>query len=74
MKESLTFRISKNLFELPKSIHDSKKIIKKFNPDIVIGTGGYVAGPVLFAAAKLGIPTLIHESNAYPGVTTKNSI
>ena len=70
-ERKLNFQNFKNLFELPKSIHDSKKIIKKFNPDIVIGTGGYVAGPVLFAAAKLGIPTLIHESNAYPGVTTK---
>lgn len=61
----------KNLLELPKSISDSKKIIKDFKPDIAIGTGGYVAGPVLYAAAKLKIPTLIHESNAYPGITTK---
>lgn len=61
----------KNLLELPKSINDSKKIIKDFKPDIVVGTGGYVAGPVLYAAAKLKIPTLIHESNAYPGITTK---
>lgn len=61
----------KNVFELPKSISDSKKIIKKFNPDIVIGTGGYVAGPVLYAAAKMNIPTLVHEANAYPGVTIK---
>ncbi len=50
---------------------DSKKIIKEFKPDICIGTGGYVSGPVLRAAAKLGIPTLIHEQNAYPGVTNK---
>ena len=63
----------KNLLELPKSINDSKKIIKDFKPDIVVGTGGYVAGPVLYAAAKLKIPTLIHESNAYPGITTKNT-
>lgn len=61
----------KNIFELPKSISASKKIIRDFKPDIVIGTGGYVSGPVLYAASKLGIPTLIHESNAYPGVTTK---
>ena len=50
---------------------DSKKIIKEFSPDICIGTGGYVSGPVIRAAAKLGIPTLIHEQNAYPGVTNK---
>lgn len=49
----------------------AKKIIKEFNPDIVIGTGGYVSWPVLSAAAKLKIPTVIHEQNAFPGVTTK---
>lgn len=70
-ERSLNLQNFKNIFELPKSIIDSKKIIKSFKPDIVIGTGGYVAGPVLYAAAKAGIPTLIHESNAYPGVTTR---
>ena len=49
----------------------AKKIIKQFGPDIVVGTGGYVCWPVLRAAAKMGIPTIVHESNAYPGVTTK---
>ncbi len=49
----------------------AKKIIRDFKPDIVIGTGGYVSGPVVRAAAKMGIKTLIHEQNAYPGVTTK---
>ncbi len=47
------------------------KIIRDFRPDIAIGTGGYVCGPVLLKAAKMGIPTLVHESNAFPGVTTK---
>ncbi len=50
---------------------ESKKIIKEFNPDICIGTGGYVSGPVLRTATKLGIPTLIHEQNAFPGITNK---
>ena len=50
---------------------DARKIIEEFKPDICIGTGGYVSGPVLRAAAKLGIPTLIHEQNAYPGITNK---
>jgi len=54
-----------------KSTNDAKKIIKEFKPDICIGTGGYVSGPVLRAAAKLGIPILIHEQNAYPGITNK---
>lgn len=47
------------------------KIIKEFKPDICIGTGGYVSGPVVRAASKLGIPCIIHEQNAYPGVTNK---
>lgn len=51
--------------------HTAKKIIKGFEPDIVIGTGGYVSGPVVLEAAHLGIPTAIHEQNAYPGVTTR---
>lgn len=49
----------------------AKKIINDFKPDLVIGTGGYVSGPILLKASKLGIPTAIHEQNAYPGVTTK---
>lgn len=49
----------------------AKKIIAEFAPDICIGTGGYVSGPVVRAAAKLKIPTIIHEQNAFPGVTTK---
>ncbi len=49
----------------------AKKIIKDFAPDICIGTGGYVSGPVIQAAQKLSIPTLIHEQNAFPGVTNK---
>ena len=50
---------------------DSKKLIKDINPDVVIGTGGYVSGPVLRAAQQLGYKTAIHEQNAFPGVTTK---
>ena len=50
---------------------EAKKIIREFQPDICVGTGGYVSGPVIRAAQKLGIPTVIHEQNAYPGVTTK---
>lgn len=49
----------------------ANEIIKGFSPDIVIGTGGYVSGPVVRQAAKKGIPTAIHEQNAYPGVTTR---
>ncbi len=47
------------------------QIIENFKPDIAIGTGGYAAGPVIRKAARMGIPTAIHEQNAYPGVTNK---
>lgn len=53
------------------SVHAAKKIIKSFKPDVVVGTGGYASWAAVKAAAKLGIPTVIHEQNAYPGVTTK---
>ncbi len=49
----------------------AKEIITGFKPDIAIGTGGYAAGPVIRKAAKMGIPTAIHEQNAYPGVTNR---
>lgn len=50
---------------------EAKKILKDLQPDIVIGTGGYVSGPVLREAARLGFKTAIHEQNAFPGITTK---
>lgn len=50
---------------------ESRKIIEEFKPDICIGTGGYVSGPVLRKAAQMGIPVIIHEQNAFPGITTK---
>lgn len=50
---------------------EAKKIISAFQPDLCIGTGGYVSGPVVRTAAKMGVPCLIHEQNAYPGVTNK---
>lgn len=54
-----------------KATSASKEIIKDFKPDICIGTGGYVSGPVLRAALKLGVPILIHEQNAFPGIANK---
>ena len=53
------------------SVREAKKILKSRKPDVVVGTGGYVSWPTVKAAAKLGIPCLIHEQNAYPGVTTR---
>ena len=68
---SLTPKNIKNLAEIPIAIHAASRIIKKFRPDVVVGTGGYVSGPVLYAASKKNIPTLVHESNAFPGITTR---
>lgn len=66
--------IGHNLHSLKNVIdsgREAKRILKEFRPDAVLGTGGYVCYPVLHEASKLGIPTLIHESNAIPGLTTK---
>jgi UDP-N-acetylglucosamine--N-acetylmuramyl-(pentapeptide) pyrophosphoryl-undecaprenol N-acetylglucosamine transferase len=46
-------------------------LMRKFQPNVVIGTGGYVCGPVLLIASMLGVPTIVHESNSFPGVTTR---
>lgn len=53
------------------SLVEARKIIKEFNPDIVIGTGGYVCGTIMLTAALMKIPTIIHESNAFAGMTNK---
>ncbi len=59
------------LSHLLSSSREAKKIILDFKPDVVVGFGGYVSGPVVRMAAKLGIHTAIHEQNAYPGITNK---
>ncbi len=56
---------------LSKSRRQAAKILDEFQPDLVVGTGGYASYPVVRAAAKRGIPTAVHESNAFPGLTTK---
>ncbi len=58
-------------FKVLSSYFKAKSKIKQFNPDVVIGTGGYASGPLLYAASKQDIPTLIHEQNAFPGITNK---
>ena len=59
------------LRDLAVSLPACRAILRDFRPDVVVGTGGYVCYPVLSQAAKLGIPTAVHESNAEPGLTTK---
>lgn len=54
-----------------KAINKAKKVIKEFKPDVVIGVGGYITAPVLIAAHKLKIKTVIHEQNSVPGVSNK---
>ncbi|WP_071459358.1 undecaprenyldiphospho-muramoylpentapeptide beta-N-acetylglucosaminyltransferase [Bacillus massilinigeriensis] len=70
-KRKLSFENVKTIYRFLKGTVSSRKILKEFRPDIVIGTGGYVCGPVVYAAAKLGIPTVIHEQNSLPGLTNK---
>lgn len=66
--------ITENIRTLVKLVNSRRRaaqIIREFRPDAVIGFGGYVSGPVLSAAASMGIPTAVHEQNAFPGVTNK---
>jgi len=70
-KRKLSFENVKTIKRFFKGVSDSKKMLKEFDADVVIGTGGYVCGPVVYAAAKLGIPTIIHEQNSVPGLTNK---
>ncbi|MFT4974074.1 MAG: UDP-N-acetylglucosamine--N-acetylmuramyl-(pentapeptide) pyrophosphoryl-undecaprenol N-acetylglucosamine transferase, partial [Saprospiraceae bacterium] len=58
-------------FKLVDSLWESKKILKGFMPDVVIGTGGFASGPLLKMASLMGIPTVIQEQNSFPGITNK---
>ena len=71
LSRKLTLRNLKAAYLALTSPGKAKKIIKKFKPDIVIGTGGYVSWPVVKAAAQMGIPTALHESNAVPGMAVR---
>lgn len=71
LKRRLTFSNVKTLFEDMTSVWKAGKILREFKPDVVIGTGGYVCGPILLAAALKHIPTMIQEQNVIPGITNK---
>lgn len=71
IRRSLSLSNIKTLYYILTAPAKAKKLIKDFKPDIVIGTGGYVCWPVVKAAADMGIPTALHESNAVPGVAVK---
>ena len=67
----LSFKNITFLIKLFKSLRKSKKIVKKFKPDVVVGVGGYASGALVYVATKRGIPGLIQEQNSYPGITNK---
>ena len=69
-QRKLTLKNIKVAYLAMTSVREAGKILREFLPDVVIGTGGYVSWPVLRAASKMKIPTLIHEQNAQPGLTT----
>lgn len=71
LRRSLSLSNIKTLWLALTSPGKAKKIIKEFKPDIAVGTGGFVCWPVIRAAASMGIPTALHESNALPGVAVK---
>lgn len=61
----------KGMVVLPRSFWEARKILKEFSPDVVVGAGGYVSGPVLMTAYFMGFPTLVMDSNALPGFTNR---
>lgn len=67
----ISFENVKRFFLASKAIRDAEKIMREFQPDVVIGTGGYVSGPVVYAGSRSRVLTFIHEQNAYPGLTNK---
>ncbi|MBN2639567.1 MAG: undecaprenyldiphospho-muramoylpentapeptide beta-N-acetylglucosaminyltransferase [Bacteroidales bacterium] len=71
IQRSLTFKNLLVPFKLMSSLLKARKIVKSFQPDVVIGTGGYASGPLLKAASSKSVPTLILEQNSYPGMTNK---
>lgn len=71
LQRSLSKENLKFFSRLLKSIWKAKAIVKGFEPDAVVGVGGYASGPLLHVAAKLGVPALIQEQNSYAGITNK---
>lgn len=71
LKRSLSLENIKTGYRFVQSVLTLRKEMKAFRPDVVIGTGGFVSGPVVFTAQLLGIPTILHEQNSIPGLTNK---
>lgn len=71
LQRKVTFQNAMFPFKLMSSLWKSRQIIKKFKPDVVIGTGGFASGPLLQVANSFNIPTVIQEQNSFPGITNK---
>lgn len=71
LSKKISIENIKNMYKTWKGYGEAKKIIQDFKPDIVIGTGGYICGATITAANKLNIPTMLHESNSFPGKAIK---
>jgi len=71
VSREISYTNFKKMCKTLKGFFQARKLVKRIKPDIVIGTGGYICGPIFLAANKYKIPTLLHESNAFPGVTVK---
>ncbi|MBR3932861.1 MAG: undecaprenyldiphospho-muramoylpentapeptide beta-N-acetylglucosaminyltransferase [Clostridia bacterium] len=71
LSKKLTLKNFKSLIHMLTAKSKCKKIIKEFKPDVVVGTGGYVCAPAVMAANSMGIPTVIHEQNVFPGSAIK---
>lgn len=71
LSKKLSIDNLKKMYKTLKGFGEAKRIIKEFKPDVVIGTGGYICGATISEAHKLGIPTVLHESNAFPGKAIK---
>ena len=69
--KSIKIKNIKRMIKTIKGYKEARKILEEFKPDIVIGTGGYICGPVISSAKKLKIPCILHESNAYPGLAVR---
>ena len=71
LQRSLTWRNVMFPIKLLNSLWKARGILRKFRPQVVVGVGGFASGPTLYAASKMGIPTLVQEQNSYPGLTNK---
>lgn len=71
LPRTLSPRLIRALGRVPAAVWQARRYIKEFSPQVVVGTGGYVSGPVFLAALLAGVPFVIHEQNAYPGLTNR---